>query len=222
MDFSQVEKNPTKKFVGIAFVTLLHVLIIYALATGLARKVVEVIQQPLETKIIEEIKPPPPPDKPPPPPPPKLAAPPPPFIPPPEVQIQQPVQQNVIQATTTVVPTSTVLAPIAKAEPAPAPVAAPVGANRVAAVVDPSACEKPAYPRASLRAEETGVVTLEFLIGVDGRVVESKVVKSSGFKALDSAARAGLSLCKFKPGSVDGKPEQSWTKMQYVWKLEDS
>ncbi len=220
LDFSQTERNPAKKFVGIALVTLLHVMIIYALATGLARKVVEVIQQPLETKIIEDIKPPPPPDKPPPPPPPKLAAPPPPFIPPPEVQIQQPVQQNVIQATTTVRPTTTELAPVAKVvDPAPpAPAAPPV---RVAAVVDPNACAKPEYPRASLRAEETGVVTLAFLIGVDGRVVDARVEKSSGFKGLDAAARAGLSLCKFKPGSIDGKPEQSWTKMQYVWKLED-
>ena len=222
MDFSQTERNPTKKFVGIALVILLHVLIIYALATGLARKVVEVIQQPLETKIIEEIKPPPPPDKPPPPPPPKLAAPPPPFIPPPEVQVQQPVQQNVITATTTVKPTTTEIAPMPKpaepAPPAPAPAAAPV---RVAAVVDASACQKPAYPPSSLRAEETGVVTLAFLIGTDGRVLESRVEKSSGYKELDKAARAGLSLCKFKPGSVDGKPEQSWTKMQYVWKLEE-
>ena len=224
MDFSQTERNPTKKFVGIAFVIVLHVLIIYALATGLARKVVEVIQQPLETKIIEEIKPPPPPDKPPPPPPPKLAAPPPPFIPPPEVRVQQPPVQNVIQATTNVKPTVTELAPVAKAvEPTPAP-AAPgpaAPAVRVAAVVDPNACAKPDYPRASLRAEETGVVTLAFLIGVDGRVVESRIEKSSGFKELDKAARAGLSLCKFKPGSVDGKPEQSWTKMQYVWKLDE-
>ena len=137
------------------------------------------------------------------------------------MQIAQPVQQNVITATTTVKPTTTELAPVAKVTaPAPAPVAA-AGPVRVAAVVDPSACTKPEYPRTSLRAEETGVVTLALLIGVDGRVVDSRVEKSSGFKDLDRAARNGLSLCKFKPGSVDGKPEQSWTKMQYVWKLED-
>lgn len=219
MDFSQVERNPTKKFAGIAIVILLHVFIVYALVTGLARKVVEVIQQPLETRIIEEIKPLPPPDKPPPPPPPKLTAPPPPFIPPPEVQIAQPVQPNVITATTTVKPTTTELAPVAKVT-AP-PTVAPSAPVHVAAVVDPSACAKPEYPRTSLRAEETGVVTLAFLIGTDGRVVDSRVEKSSGFKDLDKAARNGLSLCKFKPGSFDGKPEQSWTKMQYVWKLED-
>src|SRR5688500_20389532 len=69
-------------------VGLLHLAIGYALVTGLARKVVEVIKAPLETKIIEEVKKPPP-DQPPPPPP-KMAAPPPPFIPPPEINIQVP------------------------------------------------------------------------------------------------------------------------------------
>ena len=90
----------------------------------------------------------------------------------------------------------------------------------VPAVVDSRNCEKPEYPRKSLRNEETGTVTLQFLIGLDGRVVESKIDKSSGSRDLDNAARAALSLCKFKPGTVDGKPQQSWTKMQYVWKLE--
>ena len=91
---------------------------------------------------------------------------------------------------------------------------------RVPAVVDTKACEKPEYPSKSLRNEEQGTVMLSFLIGLDGRVVDSKIEKSSGSRDLDRAAIAGLSLCKFKPGTVDGKPEQSWTKMQYVWKLE--
>ena len=75
MDFTQ-NRNPTKHLTGIVFVVILHLAVGYALVTGLARKVVEVIKQPIETKIIEEIKPPPP-DTPPPPPP-KLATPPPP------------------------------------------------------------------------------------------------------------------------------------------------
>ena len=61
MDFTQDERNSTKNLTGIIVVVLLHVFIVYALVTGLARKVVEVIKQPIETKIIEEIKPPPPP-----------------------------------------------------------------------------------------------------------------------------------------------------------------
>lgn len=224
MDFSQTEQAPAKKFTGFAAVVLLHVFIVYALATGLARKVVEVIKQPIETKIIDEIKPPPPPppDKPLAPPPPKLAAPPPPFIPPPEIQVQQPPpQQNTIAAVTSVKPDNPVLPPPQKVEAAPAPVAAPAApAVHVPPVIDSRACDKPKYPRVSELAEETGTVYLQFLVGVDGRVIESKVEKSSGFKNLDSAARSALSLCKFKPGTSDGKPEQSWAKLQYVWKLE--
>lgn len=214
MDFSETERNPTKKIAGIAFVILLHVLIVYALLTGLARKVVEVIKQPIETKIIEEVKPPPPKDLPPPPPPPKMVAPPPPFIPPPEVQIQQPPPQNTIAAVSNIKPENPVMP-----QPQPQP-AKPAESVRVPAVVDARACQKPEYPRKSVRNEEQGTVTLQFLIGLDGRVVDSRIEKSSGFKDLDNAARAALSLCKFKPGTVDGKPEQSWTKMTYVWKLE--
>lgn len=229
MDFSQTEQAPAKKFTGLAAVVLLHVFIVYALATGLARKVVEVIKQPIETKIIDEIKPPPPPppDKPAPPPPPKLAAPPPPFIPPPEIQVQQPPpQQNTIAAVSTVKPDNPVLPPPQKQEAAPVPVPAPVqapapaAAVHVAPVVDSRACSKPKYPRASELAEETGTVHLQFLVGVDGKVLDAKVEKSSGFKNLDNAARSALSLCKFKPGTSDGKPEQAWAKLQYEWKLE--
>ena len=86
MDYS--ERSPGKNLSGITLVVLLHIAIGYALVTGLARKVVEVLKAPLETKIIEEIKKPPP-DVPPPPPP-KMATPPPPFIPPPEINIQIP------------------------------------------------------------------------------------------------------------------------------------
>jgi hypothetical protein len=42
---------------SIALVALLHVAIIYALVTGLARRMVEVVRHPMETKIIEEAKP---------------------------------------------------------------------------------------------------------------------------------------------------------------------
>jgi protein TonB len=89
MDFAQQQRNPTKHLVGLTFVALLHVVIIWALINGLATKVIALVKAPIETKIIEEVKPPPPPEVKLPPPP-KLAAPPPPYIPPPEVQIQVP------------------------------------------------------------------------------------------------------------------------------------
>ena len=91
---------------------------------------------------------------------------------------------------------------------------------RVAASADFNSCAKPEWPKASLRNEETGTVTLSFLIGVDGRVADSKIVKSSGFRDLDKAAVSGIGKCRFKPGLTDGKPEQAWMQMQYVWTLE--
>jgi protein TonB len=194
---------------------VLHVVLGYALVEGLARKIVEVVRQPLETKIVEEAKPPPP-EKPPPPPP-KLSTPPPPYIPPPEVQVQVPVTVPTITAVTPVKPDEPVPPPAAPAPPAPEKPRVPV---KTAPVVDARACDKPPYPAAALRANETGIVQLNFLIDIDGSVLESNVARSSGSKRLDEAARQGLSLCKFKPGTVDGKPEKSWARIEYLWKIE--
>ena len=197
-------------------VVIFHIALAYALVHGLARKIVEVIRSPLETKIIEEVKPPPP-DKPPPPPP-KFAAPPPPYIPAPEISIQAP-NVPTITAVTQVKPPEPVAPPARPPEP-PAPPAKPREPVRTAAVVDARACEKPTYPSASLRANETGVVLLSFLIDVDGKVLESRVDRSSGHRRLDEAARSGLGLCKFKPATLDGKPERTWSRIEYEWKLD--
>jgi periplasmic protein TonB len=101
-----------------------------------------------------------------------------------------------------------------------APCTASAACGRTAAVISASSCEKPEYPSASKRLEEEGTVQLKFLVGVDGKVMESAIEKSSGFRRLDEAARAGLSKCQFKPATVDGKPQQSWASMKYTWRLE--
>lgn len=95
------------------------------------------------------------------------------------------------------------------------------GPVHIAAVVDAANCTKPDYPKNAQRNGDIGVVTLALLIGTDGRVADSKVEKSSGFRDLDRAAQLGLGLCRFKPGTIDGAPQQSWTRMQYVWSLDD-
>src|SRR6188472_1590974 len=100
-------------------VIVFHLLLGWALVTGLARKVVDVIKAPIETKIIEEIKKPPP-DTPPPPPP-KLAAPPPPFIPPPEINIQVPTVTQAPTITTVTTERPVAPPPPVAAPPAPAP-----------------------------------------------------------------------------------------------------
>ncbi|NRR30112.1 TonB family protein [Oxalobacteraceae bacterium] len=219
MNFTHNEKSTGKNFTGITIVVLLHMLVAYGIVSGLGKRLVTKMIEPVETKIIEEVKPPPPKELPPPPPPPEMKAPPPPFIPPVEVNVQQPPPpQNVLANATNVKPATNELQKPAPAAP-PAPPSTAKVAN-VAAVVDMSTCAKPEYPKSSLRNEETGTVNLQFLIGVDGHVVKADVVKSSGFRDLDRAAVAALSKCRFKPGMVDGKPEQSVAPVQYVWTLD--
>lgn len=219
MSYAQPDDNSSRRLTGLVVVLVFHAALGYALVNGLARKIVEVVTQPLETKIIEEVKPLPP-DKPPPPPPPKLAAPPPPYIPPPEVQVQVPQSalSSAISAITSARPTAPVAVPGQRAAP-PAPVVAraPV---RTPPVVDAKACEKPEYPSAALRARETGIVLLAFLIDVDGTALESKIERSAGSRRLDEAARGALALCKFKPATTDGKPERAWAKIEYEWKID--
>jgi periplasmic protein TonB len=81
-------------------------------------------------------------------------------------------------------------------------------------------CVRPDYPAKAARNGDTGTVGLALLIGVDGKVSDSKVERSSGFKELDRAAVAALSMCKFKPATTDGVPEPAWSKMAYVWSLD--
>lgn len=91
-------------------------------------------------------------------------------------------------------------------------------AAEVPASFDAKNC-KAEYPKTSLMNEEQGAVTMSFLVSQDGKVVESKVEKSSGFKNLDKAAIKAISACKFKPGTKDGAVAQTWTKVDYVWSL---
>ena len=80
-----VQQNQSRRMAVFAFIVGFHLLLVYGLVSGLARKVVEVVAPPLVTDIIEEIKPE---DKPPPPPPPQMERPPV-QVPPPDVVISR-------------------------------------------------------------------------------------------------------------------------------------
>ena len=95
--------------------------------------------------------------------------------------------------------------------------AAPQG-NQTAQL-DFDSCAKPTYPAADVQASHEGKVTLGFLVNEDGKVKDSKVIKSSGFTTLDDAARSALAQCSFRPAVKKGKAVQQWTKVQYVWEL---
>lgn len=211
IDYASRQRTPRKHIVGLTVVVVLHGLLFWAINSGLARKFVKVIKGPVEAVLLEETKPDIPP--PPPPPPPKNLPPPPPaYVPPVEVAVAAPTPVNAIAAVSNT--------PQPVAPPSPMPVVVAAAPVVTAAVISASSCEKPEYPSASKRLEEEGTVTLKFLVGADGKVIESAVEKSSGFRRLDEAARAGLSKCQFKPGTVDGKPQQTWASMKYTWRLE--
>lgn len=212
-DYASQQRSPRKHVVGLTAVVLFHLLLIWVINSGLARQFVKVIKGPVETQLIEDVKPDIPP---PPPPPPQTKAPPPPppeFVPQANVQTNAPVSTNAIAAVTN---TPAPAAP----PPAPAPVVQ-VPVVHVPPVINAATnCRKPEYPSSSRRNEEEGTVQLRFLVGGDGLVLESKVEVSSGFATLDEAARAALSKCQFKPGTANGVPEQSWASMKYTWRLE--
>lgn len=225
MDFNE-NRRPTGRLVGFGIVVLLHLLLGWALVSGLARQVVDVIKSPVEVSIVDEIKPPPPPPPPPPqeppkrPPPVRKAAPPPPsYVPPPEVSVAPLPNSGPAITTTSVAPPPT---PVAIAPPAPA-VPRPTGTP---ARIDVSSCEKPEYPRAALRAEATGTTRIRFTIDATGRVAKAEIDKPSGptrdHRTMDAAAVEVLSKCPFRPGTdAEGHPVGgAVTTVDYVWKLE--
>ncbi|HEY2929317.1 hypothetical protein [Piscinibacter sp.] len=129
MNYSKRQADPRRHFAGISFVFLFHAFIVYALVTGLAKKVVDVVRAPIDTKVVEEVKKLPPPPEIVVPPPPRLEAPPPPYIPPPEVQIATPppVQATISATTPTPPPVQQSIVPLPPAA-APAPVGPPSAA----------------------------------------------------------------------------------------------
>jgi len=185
-EFGKKQQNPVRRFGGIAAVLLLHIVLIYALLNGLATKVVQVIQHPIETKIIEPVKPPPPPPLPTVQlPPPKFAPPPPPFVPPPEVNVPTPPQPTITHQAAPVVATPAVAPP---APVAPAPTKAP---STEVGVVCPNSDQirsSVVYPKEAQENNVTGDVLIEFVVDPQGHITNEHVAKSSEDSSLDRAA----------------------------------
>jgi protein TonB len=196
VDYASQERSWGKHAPSIMLVVALHIAIGYALVNGLARKVVELVKAPIETKIIEEVKKPPPPDVPPPPPP-KMAAPPPPFIPPPEIQIQQPVivpPPTITTQSTTPPPPGP---PPVYVPPAPTPPATAVRREYKAAYrVDP------VFPRQAQREGISGRVIAHVVVQPSGAVTEVRIISANPPRVFDREVIRALSQWKFNPEPV--------------------
>lgn len=232
MDFAQQQRNPGKHVVGIGIVLALHLLLGWAMVTGLAQRVVDVIRAPIETKIIEETKPPPPPPPENLPPPPKFAPPPPSFVPPPEVNVNPPPTPAPAITVTREAPPPAPVVVVPAPPPPPAVAVAPPAPPREPVRVAPrlnfgTACEKPEYNAAARRAEAQGEVVVRFTADASGNIVDAVVEKSAGptreHKMLDRITLDAVRGCKggVIPGTVDGKPETLTSRVTYVWRITD-
>jgi len=199
MDFARQQRDPKKHLVGVSVVILLHVIIIYGLMTGLARKAVEVIKKPVSATIVEEIKKPPPPPPPPPPKkiePPKVTPPiqtyvPPPDIPPPPQLVQAPV----ITSTPEPPKEPYVIAP----PPPPVVVEAPPPKPAVRRGIARVSGEDPSYPREAIKAGVgKGRVVARLKIDEKGNVTDVDIIASQPPRVFDRVVRDALSGWKFR------------------------
>jgi len=173
--------------VGVGVVVAVHLVVGYALISGLAQRVVDAVRQPVDVHLIEEIKPPPPP-----PPKPvvkiaaKVAPPPPVYVPPPVVQVATPAPPVVAvvtqqpQADVKPVPT-----------PAVAPPAPPLKAEPVSIALVCPTMVKPELPR---RAEQEGLggsVRAQATIR-GGKVVQVEILSSKPRGLFDASVRAAM------------------------------
>ena len=102
--------------------------------------------------------------------------------------------------------------PAAPANPPPAatpkPAPRPMGPVRAGDVVPPPAVTRkidPQYPAAAKTARLSGTVTVEAVIGTDGRVTDAKVMRGVD-PVLDEAAVAAVRQWEFQPSTLDGQP----------------
>jgi len=199
MDYARQQRDPGRHMVGIGFVILIHVLVIWALISGLGQNVIQIIKKPLNATIIEEVKLPPPPPPPPPPPkkivePPKVPPPIDTYVPPPDVP--PPVTQSA-PVITQVAPTPPPEQYVIQPPPVVAPPAPPKPAVR-RGIVRVSG-DDPSYPREAIRAGVSkGRVVARLSIDEQGKVTDVNIVTSEPRGVFDKVVRAALEGWKFK------------------------
>jgi protein TonB len=204
----------SNRTVAIVIVALLHVLLGYALITGLAYNVIKKAAEDLKTFDVED-EPPPPEEEPPPPPPEQVPeTPPPPVVsPPPLVRTNvapPPVSTAPVAPPPVVTTTAPPIPPAPPAPPPPPPPPAPKvsqaakARGSLVALID----GERDYPADAVRNEEEGTVRVRLSVGTDGRVTGCTVVGSSGSSSLDRATCSVLQRkARFTPAKdQNGNP----------------
>ena len=218
-------------------VVLLHVAILWALQSGLLRRVAAVVV-PVPVQMVSVVmapqvppvvsaKPPPAQPRPAPSPP----APARPAAPAPAAVAPRPAPTPAPQpvATAEAVPTPASPAGALAAQSAPTSVAntGPAQAAPAAPKVELPSTDadylnnpKPVYPMLSKRVGEQGRVLVHVLIGPDGQAQRADIKTSSGFERLDQAALATVLKWRYVPGKRAGVAEAMWFNVPINFVLE--
>jgi protein TonB len=182
----------TRRGVVLLAIIGLHIFIAWALATGLARRALEVIAPPIQTDIVEEVKT----QKEPPPPPPPEFQKPPVEVPPPDVTIDMPVEA----------PATTAITAVAATPHAPAP-PVHVGSHKAPTVAKNFPASEEYYPAASKRLNEEGAPTVHVCVGANSKLTAAPTIaQSSGSSRLDEGALNLAKAGRYIAGMDDGKP----------------
>jgi protein TonB len=80
---------------------------------------------------------------------------------------------------------------------------------------------QPNYPTDERRAGHTGRVVVRVLVGVDGRVKQVEKVSAPSDSFFEATERRALDKWRFKPGTRDGVPIESWRTMGVSFVLQD-
>ena len=197
----------SRRALVLIFIIALHVLLAYGLATGLARRAMEIIAPPIQTNIIEEVQQH---DLPPPPPPPEFERPPV-EVPPPDITIDLPAEPVASTAITDVTNQ-----PVKQAPPAHTSSIKPPSPGKNF----PSSSDY--YPAASMRLGEEGVATVHACVAPNGRLAEEPtIVKTSGSARLDEGALKLAKAGHYNPGTEDGKPIQACVNFAIKFQLKN-
>ena len=181
----------TRRGVVLLAIIGLHIFIAWALATGLARRALEVIAPPIQTDIVEEVKT----QKEPPPPPPPEFQKPPVEVPPPDVTIDLPVEA----------PATSAITAVAATPHAPAPPVR-VGTRKPPTVAKNFPASEEYYPAASKRLNEEGAPTVHVCVAASGKLSAAPTIaQSSGSSRLDDGALNLAKAGRYVAGSEDGK-----------------
>ncbi|MEO7775184.1 MAG: TonB family protein [Steroidobacteraceae bacterium] len=195
----------------LAGIVIFHLLLIWGLANGLARRTMELIAPPIETKVIEEKLEE---DKPPPPPPPKTEIPPV-QMPPPIVEINVPMDAP----NTTALSNTTSRPP----PPAPPPPSASVPGTRAGLRKGTQPMSDDYYPPTSKRLEEQGSAIVEICVAETGKIAQEPVVKtSSKFPRLDEAAVKYAKALRVQAATTNGKPVSDCFNLRVKFELKNN